>query len=103
MGVQFKNGAVTTRENEIMKQSLGICIFIFFISVLCAYAQEPPYFVAYSHDLEEPGNLEIAVKSANGSPKNGNPFVSETMELEYGANRLVDDRSLSGRPAHIER
>ena len=54
------------------------------VSVACG-AQEWPYFVTYAHDLEEPGNLEIAVKSANGSPKYANPFVSETLELEYGA------------------
>jgi len=53
-------------------------------SVPCR-AQEPPYFVTYSHDLEEPGNLEIAVKSAAGTPQYGNTFISETLELEYGA------------------
>ncbi len=47
-------------------------------------AQEPVYFVTYSHDMEEPGNLEISLKGVQGSPKYGNPFVSETMELEYG-------------------
>jgi len=50
----------------------------------CA-AQEPAYFVTYSHAMEEPGNLEIAVKSAQGSPKYANSFISETLELEYGA------------------
>ena len=50
-----------------------------------SYGQEPPYFVTYSHDLEEPGNLEIAVKSAQGTPKYGNFFIGETLELEYGA------------------
>lgn len=50
-----------------------------------AAAQEPAYFVTYSHDMEEPGNLEISLKGIQGSPKYGNPFISETMELEYGA------------------
>jgi hypothetical protein len=50
-----------------------------------ARAQEPPYFVAYSHQLEEPDNLEIAMKSTAASPKNGNTFGSATLELEYGA------------------
>lgn len=49
-----------------------------------AVAQEPPYFVAYSHDLEEPGNLEIAFKGVQASPKYGNPFSSGTLEMEYG-------------------
>jgi hypothetical protein len=47
-------------------------------------AQEPPYFVTYSDALEEPGNLEIAVKGTNAAA-NGNTFTSTTLELEYGA------------------
>ncbi len=47
-------------------------------------AQEPPYFVTYSHVLEEPGNLEIASQSVYAHPKNANPFTAETIELEYG-------------------
>jgi len=50
-----------------------------------ARAQEPPYFVTYSHALEEPDNLEIAMKNTLASPKNGNRFASGTLELEYGA------------------
>src|SRR5215469_9807174 len=48
-------------------------------------AQEKPYFVTYSSDLEEPGNLEVSSKTVQASPKYGNSFVSETLELEYGA------------------
>lgn len=49
------------------------------------FAQKPPYFVTYSHLLEEPGNLEIAQKSTGATPKNANGFYSSTLELEYGA------------------
>jgi hypothetical protein len=42
------------------------------------------YFVTYSQELEEPGNLEIAAKSITGSPKGGDPFVATALELEYG-------------------
>lgn len=49
-----------------------------------AMAQEPPYFVTYSDQMEEPGNLEISLKSANATPKYGNTFVGETVEFEYG-------------------
>jgi hypothetical protein len=56
-----------------------------FLSAVACNAQEWPYFVTYSHDLEEPGNLEIELKTTQASPKYGNPFVSQTMELEYGA------------------
>jgi hypothetical protein len=50
-----------------------------------ASAQEPPYLVTYSDSLEEPGNMEIALKGAAASPKYGNPFASGTLEMEYGA------------------
>jgi hypothetical protein len=41
--------------------------------------------VTYSHQLEEPGNLEVAFKNIQAAPANGNPFLSSTLELEYGA------------------
>ncbi|WP_263356478.1 hypothetical protein [Acidicapsa ligni] len=49
------------------------------------HAQEKPYFVTYSTDLEEPGNLEVALKGLTAPPKDANAFVSPTIELEYGA------------------
>jgi len=49
-----------------------------------ARAQEN-YFVTYSHQMEEPGNLEIGVKSVSGFPKAGNSFVGTSFEFEYGA------------------
>ncbi|HKU26481.1 MAG TPA: hypothetical protein VJQ54_13485 [Candidatus Sulfotelmatobacter sp.] len=42
------------------------------------------YFVTYSHEMEEPGNLEISAKSVTGAPKGGSPFVASALELEYG-------------------
>src|SRR5215469_10762392 len=50
-----------------------------------AFAQEWPYFVTYSHDMEEPGNLEIGAKSAIGTPPAGNRFLGASLEFEYGA------------------
>ncbi len=47
-------------------------------------AQDKPYFVTYSHDLEEPGNLEIETKTALAQPGGGNQFGATAMELEYG-------------------
>ena len=46
-------------------------------------AQET-YFVTYSHQLEEPGNLEIENKAMAGSTKDANAFVANAMEFEYG-------------------
>jgi len=48
-------------------------------------AQEKPYFVTYSHDLEEPGNLEIETKTGIARPVGGNQYGSTAIELEYGA------------------
>jgi hypothetical protein len=62
----------------------GIVVLTLFFAP-ASRAQEPPYFVTYSHDLEEPGNLEIAMKNGVGKPANGNRFTSGTLELEYGA------------------
>ena len=50
-----------------------------------ARAQENPYFVAYDHYLEEPGNLEIEYFSTFGTQRGGNDFHSYWMEFEYGA------------------
>src|SRR5262249_37190924 len=50
-----------------------------------AVAQERAYFVTYDHYLEEPGNLEIAVATTTGVPKNGDAAYSAPwLELEYG-------------------
>ena len=47
--------------------------------------QEQPYFVTYSSQLEEPGNLEIESQNVAASPANANAFFAPTLELEYGA------------------
>jgi hypothetical protein len=66
--------------------ALGAALSLAFVaSTRAAQAQEKPYFVTYSSDLEEPGNLEVALKGLTASPKDANSFVSPTIELEYGA------------------
>jgi hypothetical protein len=47
--------------------------------------QENPYFVAYDHYLEEPGNLEIEYFSTFGTQRGGNDFHAYWAEFEYGA------------------
>lgn len=59
-----------------------LLLLVVFLS-LPALAQEA-YFVTYSHQMEEPGNLEVANKSIAGSPHHGNTFLASSMELEYG-------------------
>jgi hypothetical protein len=48
------------------------------------HAQEKPYFVTYSHDLEEPGNLEIETKTALGQPTGSHRYGAMATEFEYG-------------------
>ena len=50
----------------------------------CSRAAEGPFFITYTHQLEEPGNLEIATKNVTGKPGTGNRFVGATTEFEYG-------------------
>jgi hypothetical protein len=51
---------------------------------LPAPAQERPYFVTYSHEMEEPGNLEIESVNVAGQPPGGNLFLGSNLEFEYG-------------------
>jgi hypothetical protein len=68
-----------------MRRRATLFLFMFLAAALYCRAQEPAYFVTYSDDLEEPGNLEVEVKGTHAAPKYGNPFTSGTIELEYGA------------------
>jgi hypothetical protein len=56
-----------------------------FLFPTAALAQENPYFVAYDHYLEEPGNLEIEYFSTFGTQPGGNDFHAYWIEFEYGA------------------
>jgi hypothetical protein len=53
-------------------------------SPIFALGQERPYFVTYSHQLEEPGNLELALKTVGAAPAGSGSFGSGTLEVEYG-------------------
>ena len=59
--------------------------FPFFVGQISS-AQESPYFVTYSHHMEEPGNLDVEVSITTGVPRAGQRFYSAPyLELEYGA------------------
>ncbi len=63
---------------------LAIPILAFFLAG-AASAQEWPYFITYTHHMEEPGSLEVEVEPVVGVPKGGaRHFVSSAVELEYG-------------------
>ena len=65
-----------------------ILVSVFLLATICfpctTSAQENPYFVAYDHYLEEPGNLEIEYFSTFGTQRGGNDFHSFWTEFEYG-------------------
>ena len=66
----------------------GTCGAIFLACCLAtchfAGAQEKPYFVTYSYDLEEPGNLDIETKTALAQPDGSTRFGASALEFEYG-------------------
>jgi len=47
-------------------------------------AQEYPYFVTYSQEMEEPGNLDLESFNVQGNPRGGNSFLGSDLEFEYG-------------------
>lgn len=64
---------------------LSLQSLLLVVGVRGAVAQEPAYFVTYSHYLEEPRNLEIAVTTTTGIPKAGHSaYTAPWLELEYG-------------------
>jgi hypothetical protein len=62
-----------------------LTLFFSLLPLQRSLAQENPYFVAYDHNLEEPGNLEIETFSNLGTQRQGNNFMSYWLEFEYGA------------------
>ncbi len=68
-----------------MRLSLAAAMFALVAWPLAAAAQEPPYFVTYSHYLEEPGNLEIGLANTAGAPRADNrAYAAPWLEIEYG-------------------
>lgn len=49
------------------------------------HAAEHPFFITYTHQMEEPGSLESATKSVTGQPEGGSRFFGGAAEFEYGA------------------
>ena len=68
-------------------------LFALLVILLCpmlialgAFAQEAPYFVTYSDDMEDRGDLEIAVQNTLGVPQHNLPvYTAPLLEMEYGA------------------
>jgi hypothetical protein len=62
-------------------------LFVLLGAAGLASAQEMPYFLTYTHHMEEPGSLEIALNPVVGVAKGGaRHFTASSLELEYGVN-----------------
>jgi hypothetical protein len=55
-----------------------------FLFLPCCQAAEGPFFITYTHQMEEPGSLEIASSNVTGKPQGENRFLGTVTELEYG-------------------
>src|SRR5271165_489162 len=62
-----------------------LCCLAGFLAGRPTPAQENPYIVAYDHNLEEPGSLEIEYFSTLGTQRGGPNFHAFWSEFEYGA------------------
>jgi hypothetical protein len=55
-----------------------------YLAVATCQAADRPFFITYTHQMEEPSNFEVAFKNVTGKPGAGNPFLGITTEFEYG-------------------
>ena len=63
-----------------------LTISLLLVPTFHTLAQQNPYFVTYSHHMEEPQNLEISVQSTIGFQKQDYPaYAGMLLEIEYGA------------------
>ena len=69
---------------QIFLGRLAGCVAVLCFLPLAVSAQDAPYFITYSHRMEEPGNLEISLSHITGRPPDGNRFLNYLTELEYG-------------------
>jgi hypothetical protein len=65
-----------------MRLSVGTAVLL--IGSTYLYASEGPFFVTYTDQMEEQGNLEIASRAVTGKQLDGNRFLGAALEFEYG-------------------
>ena len=85
---------------NINMQSILYRLFLSLTLLLAvsAVAQETPYFVTYSHHMEEPGNLEFEISNNLGLPKTGRAYAAPLFEIEYGVTaRWTSELYLEGQ------
>jgi hypothetical protein len=68
-----------------MLRPLVFLVLAFLALVPPASTQEDPFFVTYTHHMEEPGNLEMETSATSSIPRAGQRFyVAPYVEFEYG-------------------
>ena len=66
-------------------------------------AGEGPFFITYTHQMEEPRNLELTAKNVAGTPGEGNRFLGTAAEFEYGVTgRWTTEWYLDGQATSRE-
>ncbi len=82
-----------------MLNALYSALLILLFAAAQSVAQESPFFVTYTHHMEEPGNLDIEASSTTGVPRSGQRFYSAPyLELEYGVTaQWTSDFYLEGQ------
>ena len=67
-----------------MKVPVQLRLAVFLLLPQWLSAGEGPFFITYTHQMEEPGNLEVTSKNLTGAPADGNRFLGSALEFEYG-------------------
>lgn len=75
---------ITHRSSAVLRKWLSLgCLLLGLIVTM--HAQDRPYFVSYSDDLEEPGEVDIETKTALAGGKY--PFAGMASEVEVGVRK----------------
>lgn len=77
----MKSDVRTTRS---AKRWTGLFIGAVLLFQPSAWPGEGPFFITYTHQMEEPGNLELTTKNVTGKPLSGDRFLGSALEFEYG-------------------
>src|SRR5258708_1072146 len=81
--------------------SIAFTLAGFLLNASLGRAAEGPFFVTYTHHMQEPGNLELALKNIAGKPDGGNRFVGGAVEFEYGVKGWwTTELYLDGQSTH---
>src|SRR5215472_484613 len=87
----------------MMPNYAGVILVMGALLIAPCRAAEGPFFVTYTHQMEEPRNLELTTKNVTGTPADGNRFLGTAAELEYGVTgRWTTELYLDGQATSRE-